>query len=113
MAEGLGIKPIEVAQRARSIDIILNVHIPAVRMVLPFCWFDKKKCARGISALEGYRAEYDDVKKKLGNKPSHTWESHGADAFRTFAVGYTERLRGLRGGGKNTGAAESWNPQDY
>jgi hypothetical protein len=111
VAEGLGIKPIEVVERARNMDIIINVHIPAVRMLIPFCWFDAKKCARGISALEGYRAEYDDKKKKLGNRPSHTWESHGADGFRTFAVGYTPRLRGLKFGSKQKRARE-WSPFD-
>ena len=113
VAEGLGIRPIQVAQRARNVDIIINVHIPAVRMILPFCWFDEKKCARGISALEGYRAEYDEVKKKLANRPSHTWESHGADSFRTFAVGYEPQLRGLTVGRKDNQQAEPWNPHDY
>lgn len=116
VAEGLGIKPIEVAERARNIDIILQVHIPAVRMILPFCWFDEQKCSRGISALEGYRAEYDDTKKRLANRPSHTWESHAADAFRTFAVGYSEQLRTLKMSqltGDKTAQVEEWNPMDY
>ena len=112
VAEGLGIKPIEVADRAKNVDVIINVHIPAVRMVLPFCWFDEVRCARGISALEGYRAEYDEVKKKLANRPSHTWESHGSDAFRTFAVGYTERLRSLTIGKKENQQADEWDPLD-
>lgn len=42
----------------------------------------------GISALEGYRAEYDEEKKVLRNTPLHDHNSHGADGFRTFAVGY-------------------------
>lgn len=96
VAEGLGIRPIEKVDRARNMDIIINVHIPAVRMMLPFCRFDEKKCARGISALEGYRAKYDEGKKILSNRPDHTWESNGADAFRTGAVGYTPQLRELK-----------------
>jgi hypothetical protein len=64
------------------------VHIPAIRNILSSCWFDKEKCARGIAALEGYRAEYDDKKKKLGNRPVHDQWSHGADGFRTFVTGY-------------------------
>ncbi len=117
VAESLGIRPIQVVKRARSMDVIINVHIPAVRMAIEHCWFDKTKCARGISALEGYRAEYDDDKKKLGNKPLHSWESHGSDAFRTFAVGYTEQLRdisnGQRGGTHIPLRADEWSPMDY
>jgi hypothetical protein len=113
VAEGLGVKPIEKVARARNMDIIMNVHIPAVRMMLPFCWFDAEKCARGISALEGYRAEYDEEKKKLGNRPMHTWESHAADAFRTGAVGYTGQIRTLKGMDRNkTQRAEEWSPLD-
>jgi hypothetical protein len=88
VAEALGIKPIQVVNRARNMDIVINVHIPAVRNVFPSCWFDEKNCARGISALEGYHSEYDEEKKILSNKPYHDWTSHGADGFRTFAVGY-------------------------
>jgi phage terminase large subunit len=44
-----------------------------------------------LQALEGYHAEYDESKKKMGNAPYHDWTSHGADAFRTFAVGYAPK----------------------
>lgn len=93
VAENLGIKPITVVNRAKDMDIIVNVHIPAVRTILPSCWFDEKKCARGLSALEGYHSEYDEEKKILSNRPYHDWTSHGADAFRTFAVGYKEKVK--------------------
>ena len=88
VAEDLGIKPIIVVSRARKMDIIIMVHIPAVRNILGSCYFDEKKCVAGISALEGYRAEYDEEKKVLTNRPLHDWTSHGASAFITFAVGY-------------------------
>lgn len=91
VAEALGVKPIKVIQRARNMDTIMNVHIPAVRNIIPLCWFDEKKCQRGITALEGYRSEYDEDKKRLGVRPVHDWCSHGSDAFRTFAVGYREK----------------------
>src|SRR3990167_4108665 len=90
VAENLGIRPIQVVSRVRNIDTLVQVHIPAVRNILGSCWFDEKKCSRGISALEGYRAEYDETKKKLGNRPLHDWCSHGSDGFRTFAVGYSK-----------------------
>lgn len=88
VGQDLGIKPIQVIPRARNMDIIIQVHIPAMRNILAQCWFDEDKCSKGIMALENYRAEYDEEKKKLGNRPLHDWACHGADAFRTFAVGY-------------------------
>lgn len=101
VAEDLGIKPIQVIQRARNMDIIVQVHIPAVRNVLSQCYFDEIKCADGIMALENFRAEYDDEKKKLGNRPVHDWSSHGSSAMITFAVGYGKipevKIPGLTG----------------
>lgn len=86
VAENLGIRPVEIISRARNMDIIVNVHIPAVRNILAQCRFNETLCADGITGLENYRAEYDDKKKKLGNRPVGDWASHPADAFRTFAV---------------------------
>jgi diadenosine tetraphosphatase ApaH/serine/threonine PP2A family protein phosphatase len=86
VGESLGIKPIEVVPRARNMDMIVNVHIPAMRNILAQCYFDETLCFDGISGLENYRAEYDDKKKKLGNRPVHDWATHPSDAFRTFAV---------------------------
>ena len=86
-AENLGISPVLVVQRARDTQAVL-AGIEAVRNIMSQCWFDEKKCSRGLSALEGYQAEYDEEKKKLADHPLHNWCSHGADAFRTFAVGY-------------------------
>ena len=88
VAEGLGLRPIVVVPRVRNIDTLIQVHIPAVRNLLSQSWLDEKKCATGISGLEGYQAEYDEEKKVLSNRPAHTWCSHAADAFRTGAVGY-------------------------
>jgi hypothetical protein len=69
-------------------DIIINVHIPAVRNILGQCWFDDIKCSQGLTALESYKADYDEDKKVLSPRPKHDWASHGSDSFRTFAVGY-------------------------
>jgi len=90
VAEDLGIKPVIIVKRAKNIDVIIQYQIPAVRNILPSCWFDKDKCSQGISALKNYRAEYDDEKKKLGNRPVHDWSSHGSSAFIVFAVGYKD-----------------------
>lgn len=88
VAQNLGIRPIIVVERAKNIDMIVQVHIPAVRNIMVQCWWDEKKCEHGLNALEGYQAEYDGEKKTLGVRPLHNWCSHAADAFRTFAVGY-------------------------
>lgn len=90
VAENLGIKPIVVIERARNFDVIMNVHIPAVRNMLAQCIFDENNCSQGIMALENYHAEYDEEKRVLSNRPKHDWSCHAADAFRTFAVGYQE-----------------------
>lgn len=60
--------------------------IEAVRGTIPLCWFDEKKCARGLNALRGYRKAYLDEKMKFFKaEPEHDWTSHGADAFRMLA----------------------------
>lgn len=89
VAVELGIKPIHTVSRVRNNDILIQVHIPAMRNIIAQCWFDEERCGQqGILGLENWQAEYDEDKKKLGNRPLHNWASHPADAFRTFAVGY-------------------------
>ena len=67
----------------RSVDE--GIH--AARLLLPRCWFDKRKCKQGIEALKMYRADYDDKLKTLKPRPLHDWSSHSADAFRYLAMG--------------------------
>jgi phage terminase large subunit len=54
--------------------------IAAARGVLGLSWFDAVKCKRGLARLRSYR------RGKTGT-PVHDDASHGADAFRTAAVG--------------------------
>jgi phage terminase large subunit len=96
MAEDLGISPITTVERPRNMDLILKVQIPACRNMLARCWFDEEKCKHGIMCLENYKANYDEQKKKLGNRPEHDWASHGADAYRTFGVGYEEKKPAIK-----------------
>jgi phage terminase large subunit len=77
----LGLKHITLAPLHRIED-----GINAVRMLLPRCWFDQGKCARGIDALKLYRADYDDKLKALRAHPVHDWTSHAADSFRYLAM---------------------------
>jgi phage terminase large subunit len=113
VAEDLGIRPIIVVKRVKNVDMLIQSHIPAVRNLIPLCRFDEEKCARGIAALEGYQSEFDEKSKVLGQRPLHNWCSHGADAFRTFAVGYediptppqkTSKVLDLM----NSGSASNW-----
>ena len=60
--------------------------IDAVRVMLPICWFDRARCGRLIESLSSWRRDWDDKKQTWG-RPIHDWASHGADAFRTLAVG--------------------------
>ncbi len=67
-------------------DVLGDIQI--VRTALPSCWFDEEACAEGLKSLDNYRREWDANKGTFKNSPRHDWASHGADAFRTFAVGY-------------------------
>lgn len=60
--------------------------IEAVRSMLPDCYFSSK-CEAGVEALRAYRRRWDDITKSYSDQPAHDWASHGADAFRYFALG--------------------------
>lgn len=80
--------------RELGIDFQLAPNFPvddginAARMILPRCWFDQKKTKEGIEALKQYHKEWDDKARHFKDHPCHDWASHGADAFRYFAVSY-------------------------
>jgi hypothetical protein len=69
-------------------NVSLDDGIDAVRNILPKCWFDQTKCEKGISCLKNYHKEWDEKNKVFKDRPAHDWSSHGADAFRYFALGY-------------------------
>jgi hypothetical protein len=81
MLDSLGLKNVIVAPMHRVED-----GINAVRAFIPRVWFDRIKCARGIDALQLYRAEFDDRLQALKPRPVHDWASHAADAFRYLAM---------------------------
>lgn len=62
--------------------------IAAVRKTLPLCEFDAVKCAQGLRALRNYRRQWNEQKKVFADAPLHDWASHGADGFRTLAMGW-------------------------
>ncbi|KQP50826.1 terminase [Methylobacterium sp. Leaf399] len=64
--------------------------IDAARQIFDRCWFDEDRCADGLQALRNYRYEVDPDTQRFSKTPLHDWASHGADAFRYFAVGIAE-----------------------
>lgn len=60
--------------------------IEQCREMLNYSWFDAVKCEQGLSCLQNYKKEWDEKHGVYKNKPLHNEASHGADAFRTFAV---------------------------
>lgn len=64
--------------------------INAARLLLPRCWFDRRRCGTGIESLKQYRQEYDEKRKGFTGRPLHDFASHGADAFRYLAVSMRE-----------------------
>lgn len=86
--ESLGLKNITIAPMHRVED-----GINAVRTIIPRCWFDARRCVRGIDALKLYRAEFDDKLMALKPRPVHDWTSHAADAFRYLAMTLDSQIR--------------------
>jgi len=70
---------------AQRVDIIPGID--ACRNIMNRCWFDEKKCAKGIKALDNYKKDWDERNACWRSQPLHNWASHGADAFRTLATG--------------------------
>lgn len=91
------------AETARKLGIDFTIvsklsiedGINAVRQVLPMCVFDNERCRTkvkddnvGIESLFQYSPKIDKAGNATG--PRHDCYSHGADAFRYFAVGREE-----------------------
>jgi hypothetical protein len=64
--------------------------INAVRMTIPLCSFDEAECSEGVKTLKAYRKEWDEDKGTWRDAPRHDWASHGADGFRTLAMGWRD-----------------------
>ena len=82
-AEGMGLKGIRIVPRTSSVANDIN----EVRQILPLCYFDKEKTAKGVDALRAYRRIWDEKLRAYRDTPLHDWASDPADAFRTFAIG--------------------------
>lgn len=84
-ARKMGINFIKV-KRSNSI----SSGIEAARNILGRCWFDADRTKDGVKALKNYRKEFDEKLNRFKDQPLHDWSSHGADAFRTFAVAFSQ-----------------------
>lgn len=62
----------------------------AVRLMLPRCWFDERKCSDGLRALREHHERWDE-QRLVSLGAEHDWSSHGADAFRYLAVAWKEK----------------------
>jgi phage terminase large subunit len=71
-------------------SLSLQDGIQATRALLKKAWIDEALCALGISAIDGYRREYDPEKQMFRDIPLHDWTSHLSDALRMLAVAYRE-----------------------
>lgn len=80
--KNLGLRHITVLPKHNVAD-----GISASRLVIPKCWFDYENCEVGINALKNYTKKWDAKNKVYMNTPLHNWASHGADAWRQFAMG--------------------------
>jgi hypothetical protein len=79
----LGLKNVQVVSRQKVED-----GIEAVRGLLARMWMDQDACGYGIETLKSYERVFDSKEGVFKLKPRHNWASHGADAMRTFAMGF-------------------------
>jgi phage terminase large subunit len=82
----LGISPSRILPR-----LAVDDRIASARALLPKCWFDAEKCARGIKALRNYSREWDGKLGIFKSAPKHDWASHGSDSFGYGAQGLSGR----------------------
>jgi len=72
--------------------IILEQHnlrdgINLVRSTLSKCWFDAKKCHKGVVCLQNYKKKWSSSIGGFTGEVEHDEYSHGSDAFRYACAG--------------------------
>lgn len=83
IAEQCGIRPIDITPRSTDVwHDIRNFCKP----VLSNCWFDVTKCHKIILHLDNYARKWSEADSMFTQEELHDEASHGASAFRTFAV---------------------------
>lgn len=89
LAEQVGISPIKITNRTNSVWLDIKNHC---KPILPNCFFDEEKCALILKRLDNYRRRWDKINAMWLNDAQHDEASHGADAFRTFAMSIDDIL---------------------
>ncbi len=67
-------------------ELSLQDGIEAARLILDKCWFNEDTTYDGINHLRSYQREWDERTQTFRSRPKHDQHSHGADAFRYFAL---------------------------
>lgn len=94
----LGRNDVKIVPRAvKTLD-----DIQKTRMVFEQCYFDEEKCSDGLNGLRRYRYDVDDD-GRVSRNPRHDQYSHAADAFRTFAIGFKDKIVSKKRAKRNTG----------
>lgn len=86
------VRIVEAAGKAGSIKQGINL----ARTIFSQCFFDKEKCADGLSALRHWHFKKDEQTGKTSNTPFHDWSSHGGSAFMYFAMAAEEIMQAKR-----------------
>ena len=91
---GTGVSRLESARRL-GLSMTVAPKVPSkmdsiqkARSIFALCWFDEARCDVGVRHLENYRKQWNDVKGIYLDAPLHNEDSHGADAWQTFAVAH-------------------------
>lgn len=97
---GTGVSRLE-ASRRLGINFVIAPHLPledgieAVRTTINKLWIDENACSLLIKALENYRYEWDNAKKKYRDVPLHDSSSHACDALRYLCISLPKTADGL------------------
>lgn len=82
--------------------------IDAVRLMLPKCWFDKRKTARLVECLRQYRKGFNSRLGEFTSVPVHNFASHAADSVRVLAVRHKTPEERKRIGGSAPIPRSAW-----
>jgi len=82
-------------------------RVNAARLMIPLCWFDAERCAKGLERLRAYRKRWNRATHSYAG-PLHDQASHGADAFGEYALNRQAAVERRRGAVRPAGGAQSW-----
>ena len=88
VADELGFRPNIVERPQNKLEAI-----DAARAIFASCDFDAAGCDLGLKRLRHYRKEWDEMRGVWKDRPRHDENSHGADAFQTFACGWSAPVK--------------------